>query len=119
MPEETPDLKVQIAEAHARLDGHDDKFKSIDDRLDRHEAHIAKLTEIASDIRAAQAVAATKDDVKDLSKDIAACDIRAAERHIEDMKRAFDSIPTKVMLWLTVALVLVTLLPWLIQHFHR
>ncbi|MDA8092361.1 MAG: hypothetical protein M0T84_00350 [Betaproteobacteria bacterium] len=100
MPDEQT-LVAKVAEAHARLDSHDETIK-------RHDEHLARLDETTAALRVMVATVATKDDIHALSD-------KMGERHDKQLQRAYDAIPGKWVAIFTGLTVLIMLLD-LIRH---
>lgn len=80
-------------------------------RLTGHDAAIAKLNEAITIVRETLAKVATKDDIIALTRTI-------NEQHTQELRDAHNSVPTKVMMMVSIVSVVLGLAGFALVHFH-
>jgi phage shock protein A len=86
-----------------------ERVRAHDEDIARHDQHLAKLDETVSELRAAIATVATKDDIMKLSRNI-------DDKFSAQLRDAHNSIPAKIGLWLTGGSVLVAVIAMFMRH---
>jgi len=85
-----------------------ERVRAHDEDIARHDQHLAKLDETVSELRAAIATVATKDDILKLSQNI-------DDKFSTQLRDAHNSIPGKIGLWITGGSVLVAVVGLLLS----
>lgn len=80
-------------------------------RLNGHDSAIAKLSEAITVVRETLAKVATKDDIIALTHTI-------NEQHREELRDAHNSVPAKVMMFVSIGTLVLGLAGFALAHFH-
>jgi hypothetical protein len=97
--------------ADERLAVLENRMDSAEMRLNGHDTAILKINEAVSVIKETLARVATKDDIVELTKTI-------NERHTAELRDAHNSVPTKVIMIVTVISGALGLAAFALAHFH-
>lgn len=80
-------------------------------RLAQHDGAIGKLNEAITVLREGMARVATKDDIIALGRTI-------SEQHTQELRDAHNSVPTRVMMIVSVVTFVLAIAGFALAHFH-